>query len=424
MKTWNNFCFGLYNISTSCHLTKNNINQKGNWVMKQPEPVKSFTDIEMQFRLLLETSFDGVIIVLPDGLIAVANPIACDMFGYAEKNLCHIASNKLFDPDDPRVPILLAEQTRTGKARGELFLHKEDGSKFPAELSAMECYNSPADKLTVLTIRDLTEYKRIEEVLKNANQKISTVLASITDIYFTWDKKGRFTDLNQQAEIVMGKTREEVIGKTLAELFLKTKKEYMQNYWTAMASNIPMFFDALFLFGRWFEAHAYPSEEGLSVYFKDISKRKRAERKLTLKTESLEEVNAALKVLLRQLEESKGDIEGKILSNVRELVLPNVDNLKNTNLSSRQLSVLNIIESNLNNIISSFLPLLKLKHHNLTPREIEIATLVKEGRSIKDIAELLSIGISTVQFHRNSLRKKFGLKDRDANLRSYLLSLH
>nr|CBX27422.1 hypothetical protein N47_H22440 [uncultured Desulfobacterium sp.] len=60
----------------------------------------------------------------------------------------------------------------------------------------------------------------------------------------------------------------------------------------------------------------------------------------------------------------------------------------------------------------------------LPPREIEIASLVKEGRSIKDIAELLSIGITTVQFHRNSLRKKFGLKDRDSNLRSYLLSLH
>lgn len=392
--------------------------------MEEPEPNKSLLDSEKILRLLFETSLDGVLIILPDGSVTAANSIACEMLGCSEEEMLGLGSNKLFDHNDPGWPVFFAEQTQTGKARGELFLLRKDGTKFPAEISALEFENSGTNKVTVFTIRDLTGYKHLEKTLKNASQKIATVLASITDIYFTWDREGRFTDLNQQAEIVMGKTREEVIGKTLAELFPKTKKEYMQNYWTAMTSNIPMFFDALFLFGRWFEAHAYPSEEGLSVYFKDISKRKRAERKLTLKTENLEEVNAALKVLLRQLEESKGDIEGKILSNVRELVLPNIDHLKNTNLSSRQLSVLNIIESNLNNIISSFLPLLKLKHHNLTPREIEIATLVKEGRSIKDIADLLSIGISTVQFHRNSLRKKFGLKDRNSNLRSYLLSLH
>ncbi len=391
--------------------------------MKKAETVKSLADSKQMFRLLLETSLDGVIIGLSGGSLFAANSIACEMLGRSEEEMSHIAINALFDHDDPRAPIFLKELIRTGKSVGELFLRRADGARFPAELSALEFKDSSGCELTVLTIHDLTEYKQVDDALRISNQKIATVLASITDIYFTWDREGRFTDLNQQAEIVMGKTREEVIGKTLAELFPKTKKEYMQYYWTAMASKTPMFFDALFLFGRWFEAHAYPSEEGLSVYFKDITKRKRAEKKLTLKTENLEEVNAALKVLLHQLEGSKADIEGKILSNVRELVLPYINNLKNSNLSSRQLSVLNIVESNLNNIISSFLPLLKFKHYNLTPREIEVAALVKEGRSIKDIAELLAVSISTVQFHRISLRKKFGLKDRDANLRSYLLSL-
>ncbi|MBU3946940.1 MAG: PAS domain S-box protein [Proteobacteria bacterium] len=392
--------------------------------MKQNETIKSLMGNEDKFRLLLETSLDGVLIGLGYGSITAANPIACEMLGRSEEELRRIGSSELFDHDDPGLPVFLAEQTSAGNARGNLFLRKEDGAEFPADLSASEYENDSGNKITVLVIHDLTEYKRLDEALHKANQKIATVLDSITDIYFTWDREGRFTDLNQQAEVVMGKTRNEAIGNRLTELFPKTKKEYFQFYWTAMASRTPMFFDALFLFGRWFEAHAYPSEEGLSVYFKDITKRKRAEKTLRMKTQSLEEVNAALKVLLRQLEGSKADIEGKILSNVRELVLPYIDNFKNSNLSSRQLSVLNIVESNLNNIISSFLPLLKLKHHNLTPREIEIASLVKEGRSIKDIAELLSIGITTVQFHRNSLRKKFGLKERDANLRSYLLSLH
>ncbi len=336
--------------------------------MEQAETIKHLMDSEQKFRLLLETSLDAVLVGLSDGSIAAANIIACEMMGHQEKELNNTGISELFDHDDPRVPIFLAEQANTGIARGELFLRKGDGSIFPAELSASEFEDSGGYKFTVLIIRVLTKRKCLQNALHNANQKISTVLTSITDIYFTWDRKGRFTDLNQQAEVVMGKGRDEVIGKRLAELFPKTKKEYMQFYWTAMANDSHMFFDALFLFGRWFEAHAYPSDDGLSVYFKDITKRKRAEKALRLKTQNLEEVNAALKVLLKQLEASKGDIEGKILSNVRELVLPNIESLKNSNLSSRQLSLLNIVESNLNNIVSSFLPLLKLKHHNLTPK--------------------------------------------------------
>lgn len=279
------------------------IKKKGKQQMEQAETIKHLMDSEQKFRLLLETSLDAVLVGLSDGSIAAANIIACEMMGHQEKELNNTGISELFDHDDPRVPIFLAEQANTGIARGELFLRKGDGSIFPAELSASEFEDSGGYKFTVLIIRVLTKHKCLQNALHNANQKISTVLTSITDIYFTWDRKGRFTDLNQQAEVVMGKGRDEVIGKRLAELFPKTKKEYMQFYWTAMANDSHMFFDALFLFGRWFEAHAYPSDDGLSVYFKDITKRKRAEKALRLKTQNLEEVNAALKVLLKQLEE-------------------------------------------------------------------------------------------------------------------------
>ena len=117
------------------------------------------------------------------------------------------------------------------------------------------------------------------------------------------------------------------------------------------------------------------------------------------------------------------ELEEKILSNIGELVLPYLYSLRNTRLSTRQLSILNTAESNLNNITSSFLPLLKLNNYSLTPREIEVATLVKEGRTIKDITELLTVSINTIQFHRTSLRKKLGIKCSSTNLRSYLLSL-
>ena len=148
---------------------------------------------------------------------------------------------------------------------------------------------------------------------------------------------------------------------------------------------------------------------------------KKSEKELRIKTESLEEVNAALNVLLKRLEEGQISLEEKILSNIRELVLPYLDKMKKATLSDYQVSCLNIAETNLNNIASSFLYHLKMKYLSLTHREIQVATLVKEGKSVKEIAKLLNVTAKTVEFHRNRLRNKLGLKNKKANLRAHLL---
>lgn len=149
---------------------------------------------------------------------------------------------------------------------------------------------------------------------------------------------------------------------------------------------------------------------------------KKSEKELRIKTESLEEVNAALNVLLKRVEERQIDLEEKILSNVRELVLPYLDKLKKTALSDHQASCLKIAETNLDNIASSFLYHMKMRYLNLTHREIQMAALVKEGKSVKEIAKLLNITTKTVEYHRNSLRKKLGLKNKKSNLRAHLLT--
>ena len=149
---------------------------------------------------------------------------------------------------------------------------------------------------------------------------------------------------------------------------------------------------------------------------------RKSERELKSKTENLEEVNSALNVLLKRVEEGRIELEEKILSNIRERVLPYIDRLKMTQLSDHQASYLIIIETNLDNIASSFLYHLKMRYLNLTHREVQVASLVKEGKSNKEIAELLNIAIKTVLFHRNSLRNKLGLKTQKANLRAHLLT--
>jgi len=150
---------------------------------------------------------------------------------------------------------------------------------------------------------------------------------------------------------------------------------------------------------------------------------KERESELELQRQKLEETNTALRVLLRAREEDKLELEEKVLGNVKELVFPYIDNLKQSGLNSRQKAYVEIVESNLNDIISPFLRQLSSKYLNLTPREIQVANLVKEGRSTKEIAEILSISTNAVDLHRKNVRKKLGLKSKKANLRTHLLSL-
>jgi PAS domain S-box-containing protein len=162
----------------------------------------------------------------------------------------------------------------------------------------------------------------------------------------------------------------------------------------------------------------------------DISERRRAEmdlqereEELKIKSRNLEELNTALKVLLKHREDDREELEERILSNVKELVLPYLEKLKRTPLKGDQLAYMDIIESNLDDILSPFLRKMTSKYLNLTPREIQIATLIREGRTTKEISEVLNISSRAVEFHRDNIRIKLGLKNKKANLRSFLLSL-
>ena len=98
-----------------------------------------------------------------------------------------------------------------------------------------------------------------------------------------------------------------------------------------------------------------------------------------------------MKVLLRQREEDAIEVEKKVLTNVQKLVRPYWEKLKASRLNALQLNYLNILTNNLQNIISPFLNTLKSKHLNLTAREIQIANLIQQGQTTKEIAETLQV---------------------------------
>ena len=150
---------------------------------------------------------------------------------------------------------------------------------------------------------------------------------------------------------------------------------------------------------------------------------KKRSQELKLKSQSLNEVNTALKVMLQQREDDIVEVEKRVLTNVQELVWPYLEKLKNTRLNAIQGNYVNIAVNNLQNIVSPFLNTLKSRYMNLTAREIQIANLIKQGKTTKEIAETLNVSSRAVEFHRNNIRTKMALKNKKANLSSFLSSL-
>jgi len=143
----------------------------------------------------------------------------------------------------------------------------------------------------------------------------------------------------------------------------------------------------------------------------------------TAKSYNLEETNTALRVLLKEREKDKEDLEEKVVSNVRKMVLPYLEKLKKTSLDNDQRSCVDLLESNLNDIVSPFSSKLSSKYLSLTPTEIRVANLVKDGKTTKEIAEFMNLSDKTIQTHRGNIRNKTGIKHKKRNLRTYLLAL-
>lgn len=150
---------------------------------------------------------------------------------------------------------------------------------------------------------------------------------------------------------------------------------------------------------------------------------KKKENELLQEREKLAETNTALRVLLRQRDEDRIRLEDTVYRNVDRLVLPYVEKLQVARLTDKQKTLAEIIDTNLRDIISPFLRTVSSLGLLLTPQETEVANLVRNGRTSKEIADIMGLSVSGVDFHRKRLRQKLGLANTQKNLRSYLMTL-
>jgi PAS domain S-box-containing protein len=152
-------------------------------------------------------------------------------------------------------------------------------------------------------------------------------------------------------------------------------------------------------------------------------KLKTNEEELKRKTRDLEQLNTALNALLKKREKDKFDLQDRVSENIKQLILPYLARMRNDNLKDEKHTLLDIIESNLNEVTATFSNELSSKHIGLTPTEIRVADLVRQGQRTKQIADILRLSHKTVETHRAGIRQKLAIKNKKINLQTYLMSM-
>lgn len=303
------------------------------------------------------------------------------------------------------------------------------------------------DRLSATNItleREISERKQAEDALRKSETMLRAIFDQTFQFIAVLKLDGKVLKVNKTAMNFVGVEEPEILGK----LFWKTPWWIHSNEGQKRLKKA-VHDASIGKFVRYETTHVAPDGTVMNIDFsikpvrgedgtivlliaegRDISDFRKAMenlrmREAQLKTQSknLEEANIALKVLLKQMEEKKNEEREHILSNVKQLVRPYLGRLKRRNLTGEEKTLVSTLEMNLEKITSPLVTRLSSAFLGLTPMEIRVANLVKEGLTNKEIADLLGTSTNTISSHRYKLRGKLGLKNKGINLRSFLLSL-
>ena len=406
-------------------------------MVNKPTYVKLAQRTELKAETIIESMGDAVCVLSADFRVLHENKICKDAFGIHTGEYCYKAYQNR-DQICDGCPV--AASFKDGEIHTMERTMRTKKRILYIENTASPLKDSRGEIIACIEIvRDISERKQTEKRLRQSEEKLKGIVDSVTDCMCMIDEHFNVVWTNDIAEYVCGS---DLVSKKCYSAYhgrgkmcepCIVKQCFEDGMVHEFETEIDMGAGEKSIF--WCTASvAARYEDGrpkmVVEFLRDMTKRKRDEQALRerevvleIQANELAEVNAALRVLLRQRNEDKTDLEEKVLSNVKRLVLPYVVKAKNGCTDKRQIACLDIIDTNLTDIVSSFSRTVSSKYLSLTPTEIEVANLVKQNKTTKEIAELLTLSSRTVESHRSNIRKKLGLRHKKANLRTYLLSI-
>jgi PAS domain S-box-containing protein len=301
---------------------------------------------------------------------------------------------------------------------------------------AKRCLEMKANERELTERRNSLEKLVAERTLALLNQVRfqQNLIDSIPVPVYYKDKNLHYLGCNKAFEESLGSSKENIIGRTEPEIMEKKqarihhhhdlllmKTGETTSYEMSAAYSDGKEHDLVVLKSLFYDKEG--DIGGLIGTNLDITVSNQAKIQAELHAEELENTNTALRVLLKQVNENKTEMESKVMDNFTRLVNPYLDLLEENLANTLQHEYIKVIKENIKKITSSFSLNLSSGYLGLSPREIQVADLVRQGRANKEAARILNISINAVEFHRNNLRKKLGLQNRKINLRTYLLTM-
>ncbi len=389
---------------------------------------------EQEFsRLLLDTSPALIVAIGLDGKTLMMNQALLDILEYTKKEIIGTEYMNTFIPEEDRemLSTVFQQIIKKGKAMvNENRIRSKSGRIYLVEWHGRTVHKKNDFDFFLGVGIDITDWKSAEEKLRKSEAKYRTIVENTNDAIYIHDFEGNIIDVNENACRMVGYTKDELVGSHLSKIdktwHLPENKELevlMREGGIIFERDNVRKDGSVVSVEISVKIINHDGKGTVQGFVRDITERKRVAEELVSKTKSLEDTNTALKVLLKYRDEETKKVEDSYTSNIRELIMPYVEKLKKTRLEDRQQLFLDIVEENLNAILSPFLKNVSMKFSNFTPQEIEIASHIRIGKTTKDIAELMNLSPGTINTHRNNIRKKLGLNNINVNLTAYLKSL-
>ncbi|MFH2058666.1 MAG: PAS domain S-box protein [Pseudomonadota bacterium] len=295
------------------------------------------------------------------------------------------------------------------------------------------------------TLQDITDRRKAEDALAKNRQWLSQIIQGSAVPTFVIDSEHRISEWNLACENMTGVPAKQMTGTkdqwkafsiaqrpVLADLIIdgateeKIASQYGDKYRHSLLGEgyeVEDFFPNLGIDGKWLFFTASPLRDvngeiiGAIETLQDVTRRKKAEDALRASEEHYRELS---KMLLKQMEIDKDAMGIDLQKNIDNLVLPFFSKLRESVADSTQKDMLSAIESNLKQISSPVASRITKLFSKLTPAEVQIANLIKNGHSTKEIASLLYISEKTVFTHRRNIRKKCNIANKKVNLMTIL----
>jgi PAS domain S-box-containing protein len=293
---------------------------------------------------------------------------------------------------------------------------------------------------------DVTELRRREQEAREGQARYQRLYQDLPLPSLTWELRGgemMLAEVNQaEMELTQGNIIE-FLDKPIGALFGHrndilddAERAFSTGKVVSREHDLHLVTTGQVLFVR--HTWAPVGEDRLLEHIEDITENKRMEQdlvrhqqeleglvrertaELEAKSVSLQEANTALKVLLDNRDQELGALEESVNANLARLVLPLLKRLRESPGPEVSRSLIQAAESHLGEITAGFARNLTSGRFNLSPRELEVAGLIKEGKTSDEIADTLCVSPATVNFHRKNIREKLGLNAKKVRLASYL----